>query len=76
MGKLTPKMETLLTWLSGGPKLESQVIGSGLSSTLDNALRMGWCDMQPSAAIKDGKVPAAECVITDRGRSALKEAEG
>jgi hypothetical protein len=75
MGKPSKKVLRLLEFLSGGPKLESQVVGSGLSAALNDALLAGWCDMQPSATVKegDGRYPATECTITTEGRAALKE---
>jgi hypothetical protein len=78
MAKPGKKVARLLEFLSSGPKLESQVVGSGLSAALNDALLEGWCDMKRSATVKDrlGRFPAAECVITDAGRAALKEALG
>jgi hypothetical protein len=73
MGKLTPKMRRLLTWLEGGSKLESQIVGSGLSETLNKALRLSYVDMGASETVRDGKAPAAEVYLTGNGRAALKE---
>jgi hypothetical protein len=51
---LKPKVRKLIEWLARtSPLLESQIIASGLSSALNEALRDGLADMGPHNGRRD-----------------------
>lgn len=75
--KLTKSMRTLLEFVSKAPKLDSQIVGSGLSRQLDEALRRGWVDLA-DAGVKERtalgiSIPAAAYGISSAGRAALTQ---
>lgn len=66
-------MRRLLEWLERGPRLESQIVGSGLSRTLDAALLAGYAEMGADPHVKGpAGVPAASVAITGIGLAAIK----
>ncbi len=71
--KMKPKTRKLMEWLARNDMLlESQIVGSGLSKALDDALVQGWAEITAHPTVKDGKIPATAAFITTKGRSALE----
>jgi len=63
---LTKQQVKLLHWLGrvdGGILLESQIVGSGLSSALDGLLRAGKVDLTSHPTVRNGTAPAAAVVL-------------
>lgn len=69
---MKPKTRKLLEWLDSSQKLESQIVASGLSGALNDALAEGWCDMTGHPTVRERGVPAAVAFITTTGRRALR----
>jgi hypothetical protein len=69
---MKPKVRKLIEWLARtSPLLESQIIGSGLSGALNDALRDRLADMGAHPTVKErGGAPAAAVWITEAGRRA------
>jgi hypothetical protein len=70
---MKPRTRNLLEWLDRtSPLLESQIVGSGLDSALNEALRSYLVDMGAHPTAKErGGAPASAVWITDAGRKAI-----
>jgi hypothetical protein len=72
---MNPKVRKLLAWLErSSPLLESQIVGSGLSGALNDALRDGLADMGAHPTVQERSTPAAAVFITDAGRKEVRKA--
>ena len=66
------QLQKLLGWLSRHEGLlESQIVASGLSKALNEAILRGWADITDIGVRERSGVPAAAYKITDKGRAAL-----
>lgn len=71
--EMKSKTRKLMEWLATNDMLlESQIVGSGLSSALNDALAQGWVELTAHPTVKDGKSPAAAAFITAKGLAALE----
>lgn len=75
--KINPKIRKLLEWMDGKVVLESQIVSSGLSRPLNEALINGWANLTDTSVKERSGVPAAAYTITPKGKAALSaSAEG
>jgi hypothetical protein len=72
---MKPKVRKLVEWLARtSPLLESQVVASGLSRALNEALLDGLATMGEHPTVKERSgVPAAAVWITEDGRRAITD---
>lgn len=66
------KLQKLVAWVARTPGgvLESQIVGSGMSSTLNKALRAGLVDMTAHATVRDPSgAPAATVIRRIEGKA-------
>ena len=69
---MKPQVRKLLEWFSGHEGvLESQIVASGLSKALNDALIAGYADITDIGVKERSGVPAAAYKITPKGREAL-----
>ncbi|HYF34541.1 MAG TPA: hypothetical protein VD994_04565 [Prosthecobacter sp.] len=69
---MKPKVRRLLEWLDRAALLESQIVGSGLSGALNEALVNGWVELADVGIKERSGIPATAFAISQKGREALK----